>query len=141
MLPKNCKCTFFTVSPLVAMELAVFTECEVILLGGQLLHVAYIVVGSMVINQLSDLKLDLCILGTNAISIDNGISDAIWEIVQVKKAMIKSAGKTAIVSIAEKLNSVAKMKVCSLANIDYLITDINPLEELLVPYNRMVKVL
>jgi DeoR/GlpR family transcriptional regulator of sugar metabolism len=141
MIPKNCRCTFFTVSPLVAMELVQFTECEVILLGGQLLHDAYIVAGSMVINQLTDIKVDLCFLGTNAISLENGISDSIWEVVQVKKAMIKSANKTAIVSIAEKLNSVEKMKVSNLNGIDYLITDIDPSEKMLAPYADILNVL
>jgi DeoR/GlpR family transcriptional regulator of sugar metabolism len=141
LVPKNRHCTFFTVSPLVAMELTEYSDCEVILLGGRLLHDTYIVTGSMVINQLTDIKVDLCFLGTNAISLKNGITDSIWEIVQVKKAMIKSANKTAIVSIAEKLNSVEKMKVGNLNAIDYLITDIDPSEKMLSPYVDVVNVL
>ncbi|MFA6083986.1 DeoR/GlpR family DNA-binding transcription regulator [Mucilaginibacter sp.] len=141
LVPKNLKCTFFTVSPVVAMELIEYTECEVILLGGSLLHDAYIVTGSMVINQLTDIKVDLCFLGTNAISLENGITDSVWEVVQVKKAMIKSANKTAIVCIAEKLDSVEKMKVSNLNAIDYLITDITPSDEMLSPYVDILNVL
>jgi DeoR/GlpR family transcriptional regulator of sugar metabolism len=140
LVPKNLKCTFFTVSPVVAMELIEYTECEVILLGGSLLHDSYIVTGSMVINQLTDIKVDLCFLGTNAISLENGITDSGWEVVQVKKAMIKSANKTAIVSIAEKLNSVEKMKVSDVNAIDYLITDIDPSNEILSRYVDVLNV-
>jgi DeoR/GlpR family transcriptional regulator of sugar metabolism len=141
LVPKDRRCTFFTVSPVVAMELIEYSDCEVILLGGSLLHDSYIVTGSMVINQLADIKVDLCFLGTNAISLENGITDSVWEVVQVKKAMIKSANKTAIVSIAEKLNSDEKMKVCNVNAINYLITDIDPIEQMLSPYANVLNVL
>jgi len=141
MIPKDLRCTFFVVSPVVAMELIEYSECEVVLLGGTLLHDSYIVTGSMVVNQLADINADLCFLGTNAISMENGITDAIWEVVQVKKAMIKSATKTAIVSIAEKLDSVEKMKVCSINEINYLITDANPGESALSSYSKVLTVL
>jgi DeoR/GlpR family transcriptional regulator of sugar metabolism len=141
LVPKDRRCTFFTVSPVVAMELIEYSDCEVILLGGSLLHDSYIVTGSMVINQLADIKVDLCFLGTNAISVENGITDSVWEVVQVKKAMIKSANKTAIVSIAEKLNSDEKMKVCNVNAINYLITDIDPAEQMLSPYANVLNVL
>jgi DeoR/GlpR family transcriptional regulator of sugar metabolism len=55
--------------------------------------------------------------------------------------MIKSANKTAIVSIAEKLNSDEKMKVCNVNAIDYLITDIDPTEHMLFPYANVLNVL
>jgi DeoR/GlpR family transcriptional regulator of sugar metabolism len=141
LIPKGRRCTFFTVSPVVAMELIEYSDCEVILLGGSLLHDSYIVTGSMVINQLNDIKVDLCFLGTNTISLEDGITDSVWEVVQVKKAMIKSANKTAIVSIAEKLNSEGKMKVCNVNAIDYLITDIDPAEKMLSPYVDVLNVL
>jgi DeoR/GlpR family transcriptional regulator of sugar metabolism len=141
LVPKNLRCTFFTISPLVAMELIEYSECEVILLGGSLLPNSYIVTGSMVINQLDDIKADLCFLGTNAISVENGITDSGWEVVQLKKAMIKSANKTAVVSIAEKLNSVEKMKVCNVNAINYLITDIDPADESLSAYVNILNVL
>ncbi len=141
LVPKNRRCTFFTVSPVVAMELIEYSACEVILLGGSLLHDSYIVTGSMVINQLTDIKADLCFLGTNAISLENGITDSVWEVVQVKKAMIRLANKTGIVCIAEKLNSLEKMKISDVNALDYLITDIDPSEKLLTPYVDVLNVL
>ena len=82
-----------------------------------------------VINELSDIKVDICFLGANGIDAKEGITDSDWEVVQVKKAMVKSSAKVVILSIAEKLNSVQKMKVCSLRDIDYLITDLDNLPE------------
>ena len=80
-------------------------------------------------------------MGTNGISIENGISDSDWEVVQIKKAMISSAQKTVIVCIAEKINSVHKMKVCNLNSVNYLITDLDPADEYLKEYVKVVKVL
>jgi len=134
LVPKGLRCTFFTVSPLVALELIEYTTAEVILLGGRLSSDSYINTGSMVINQLSEIQVDLCFLGTNAISLDKGVTDSDWEVVQVKKAMIQAANKTVLVSIAEKLDSVEKMKVCPVSSINYLITDLEPKNSLLNAY-------
>lgn len=141
MLPSNLRCTLFTISPLLALELIESSNIDVNLIGGQLSKNSQISTGSQVINQLSDIKADLCFMGTNGISIENGISDSDWEVVQIKKAMVSSAQKTVLVCIAEKINSVHKMKVCSLNAISYLITDLDPKDESLKDYAKIVKVL
>ncbi|MGV3505090.1 MAG: DeoR/GlpR family DNA-binding transcription regulator [Adhaeribacter sp.] len=141
MIPDSLNCTFFTVSPLVALELAEHSNTQVMLIGGQLSKSSHINIGAQVINQLSEIKVDLCLLGANAISLEEGITDSDWEVVQVKKAMIKAAQKTAIVSIAEKLNSIQKMKVCQLNAIHYLITDMNPEDQAVKAYAKAVTLL
>ena len=70
------------------------------------------------------MKADLCIIGTNAIDVQTGLTDSDWETVQVKKAMMKASDKVAILAISEKLNSVMKMKIADLDEIDYLITEL-----------------
>ncbi|MGV3640414.1 MAG: DeoR/GlpR family DNA-binding transcription regulator [Adhaeribacter sp.] len=141
MIPDSLHCTFFTVSPLVALELAEHSNTQVMLIGGQLSKSSHINIGAQVINQLSEIKVDLCLLGANAISLEEGITDSDWEVVQVKKAMIKAAQKTAIVSIAEKLNSIQKMKVCQLNAIHYLITDMSPEDPAVKAYSKAVTLL
>lgn len=141
MIPDDLKCTFFTISPLVALELAEHTNLNVILLGGQLSKSSQIIIGSQVINQLAEIKVDLCIMGTNSLSIADGLTESDWEVVQVKKAMIRSAKKTAIMSIAEKLGSNQNMKVCDLNSIHYLVTDLNPSDTTITDYNQMVRVI
>ncbi len=141
MVPSDLRCTLFTVSPLLALELIESSNIDVHLIGGQLSKNAQISIGSQVINQLSDIKADLCFMGTNGLSIENGISDSDWEVVQIKKAMVKSAQKTILVSIAEKIDSVHKMKVCNLNAINYLITDLDPNDEVLAKYAKIVTVL
>jgi DeoR/GlpR family transcriptional regulator of sugar metabolism len=141
IFPENLHCTIFTISPLVGLELVERPNMSVNLLAGQLSADSQIVTGSQVISQLSEIRADLCFLGTNGLSLTHGITDSDWEVVQVKKAMIKSAGKTAILSIVEKLDSLKKMKICDLNSIDYLITDIDPNSVEMEKYIKKVTVL
>ena len=98
-------------------------------------------IGSQVVNQLSEIKVDLCLLGTNSLSVEEGITDSDWEVIQIKKAMIRCSQKVAILSIAEKLNSVQKMKVCGLNAIHYLVTDLAPNHPSLTDFTKVVQVI
>lgn len=123
-IPLQLRATFFTVSPQVAITLSEHPNLHVIGIGGTLTKNSYIHVGASVINQLNDLKVDLCVIGANAFSVEAGLSDSDWEIVQVLKAMVRCAKKVAVVTISEKLNTVQKLKVCDLNSIHYLITEL-----------------
>ncbi|MGJ1331864.1 DeoR/GlpR family DNA-binding transcription regulator [Sphingobacterium multivorum] len=140
-IPDHFQCTFFTISPLVALELAEKPNLEVILVGGKLSRNTNIVSGAQVANELADLKVDLCLLGTNSLSVEDGVTDSDWEVVQIKRAMIKCSKKVAILSIAEKLNSVQKMKVVPLRDISYLITDVNPTDVSLKEFANTIAIL
>ncbi len=125
-IPPDLKATFFTVSPHTALVLAEHENIEVITIGGKLLKNSNIHTGAHVINELNDIRIDLCVIGTNGISIPDGLTDSDWEIVHVIKAMIGNAKKTAVVSIAEKFGTAQKIKICDLSAVDYLITELPP---------------
>ena len=141
LVPKDVQCTFFTISPLVALELAEKENLEVILLGGKLSRNTNVVSGSQVINELSEIKVDLCLLGTNSLSVEEGITDSDWEVVQIKKAMIKSCQKLGVLSIVEKLNSNQKLRVSPLKGISYLITDMDPKHASLAEFAKQITVI
>jgi DeoR/GlpR family transcriptional regulator of sugar metabolism len=124
LIPKDFKGLVYTVSPLIALELAQRTAINVILLGGHVSKDSYLCTGSSVINQINNLRVDLCILGSNGLSAKNGLTDIEWEIAHVKSAIIANAKKVAILSISEKLEIVQEVKVCDLKQIDYLITEL-----------------
>jgi DeoR/GlpR family transcriptional regulator of sugar metabolism len=88
------------------------------------------------INQLAEFKVDLCLLGANAFSVEEGLSDWDWEIVQAKKALIRSAKKVAVLTISEKLNTIQTIKICDIDKIDYLITELAPESDFLAPYRN-----
>ncbi|HWB25123.1 MAG TPA: DeoR/GlpR family DNA-binding transcription regulator [Chitinophagaceae bacterium] len=125
-IPADLQATFLTVSPQVALELAEHENIEVITVGGRLAKNANIHTGASVINELGSLKPDLCIIGTNGISINDGLTDSDWEVVQVIKAMMRAAANVAVVTIAEKFNSVQKIKIADIKEVDYLVTELPP---------------
>lgn len=141
LIPNRLFCTFFTISPVVAIELAEHPNLGVHLVGGKLSSETQILVGSQVIQQLSEIQADLCFLGTNSVSLTKGVTDSDWEAVQVKKAMIKAANETVILSIAEKLDSIQKLRVCSLAELGYLVTDLEPGNKRMKKYCSQITVL
>lgn len=140
-VPDDIQCTFFTISPLVALELAEKENLEVILMGGKLSRNTNIVSGAQVINQMSEIKVDLCLLGTNSLSVEEGITDSDWEVVQIKRAMLKCSKKLAILSIAEKLGSNQRMRVAPLRDVGYLVTDLEPNHVNLSEFSKTLTVL
>lgn len=125
-LPEYLQATFFTISPLVAIELAKYPKVEVILIGGIFSKNSQITYGGHVISQLSEINADLCLLGTSALHPKDGITDTDWEINQLKKTMLNSSKKSAILCISEKLNISLRLKVASLENISFLVTELDP---------------
>jgi len=141
LVSNDVQCTFFTISPLVALELAEKDNIEVILIGGQLLRNTNVVTGSQVVNALSEIRVDLCLLGTNSLSVEEGVTESDWEVVQIKRAMIKASQKVALLSIAEKLNSNQKMRVVPLRDVSCLITDLDPDHHRLKAFARAIQVI
>ncbi len=122
-LPPTLNATFVTISIPIALELLHHPTCEVIFIGNRLSKNTQVATGAEVVTKLKNIKADLCFMGVNSIDV-SGISDLEWEIIEVKKAMIGAAKKTACLSIAEKLHSTQKLKVCELNDIDMLITEL-----------------
>jgi DeoR/GlpR family transcriptional regulator of sugar metabolism len=141
ILPEHLTGTMFTVSPFVALETAQRSSVEVILLGGRVSRNSYICTGASVASEIAALHVDLCLLGTNGLSLNEGITDYDWEVAQVKKNILKASEKSALLSISEKLGTVQKVQVCKLKTIDYLITELHPNDEKLESYHSACKVL
>jgi DeoR family transcriptional regulator, fructose operon transcriptional repressor len=136
MIPDTLKATFITVNPFMAMELLEKPNLETIMIGGKMSKYSQMAIGGEVMQQLSGIKADLCIFGTNAIDAKYGLSDSDWDTVQIKKAMIQASEKTAILTISEKLNSTMRLKIAELKDFHYLITELNPQSLLLSAYTE-----
>ena len=134
-LPPELNATFITVSIPTALELLDHPNVEVIFIGNKLLKNAQMSVGAEVVQRLSEIKCDLCFLGTNSIDVENGITDLELEVIEVKRAMIRSAKKTISLAISKKLNTTQRMLVCRLDEVDVLITELDPTDEILIPYH------
>jgi len=88
------------------------------------------------VQTLMDIRPDICLLGVNGINPKEGLTESDWEVMTIKRAMIKASKKIIALSIAEKLGSVQKIRVCELADIDVLITELDPLHEDLTAFRE-----
>ncbi|MGI6047757.1 MAG: DeoR/GlpR family DNA-binding transcription regulator [Petrimonas sp.] len=140
-LPGKKNLTIFTISPQVAITLSDYENISVYTIGGKLNKKANIHTGASVINEIAGIQYDLCFMGVNAISVENGLTDIDWDTVQVNKAMIHAAKQTALLTISEKLNTSKRYKVADLSEISYLITEMNPEEKCLNRYHEKIMVL
>lgn len=136
MLPPQLKATFISGSIPVILEYMHHPNIEVILIGDKISKNSKITVGSQAIAKIKEMKADICFLGTNAIDLEQGITDNDWEVVQLKKAMIESSKKVVCLSIAEKVNTVQPIRVCGLNEIDLLITELDADNPVMEPYVR-----
>ncbi len=135
-LPHDLTATFITGSIPAAYEYIHHPNIEVIFIGDKISKNSQLSVGGEAITKIRQIKADLCFLGTNAIDIGNGLTDNDWDVVQVKKAMIESSQQAVSLAIAEKLNTSQPIKVCELKKINTLVTELEPDDDLLLPYKN-----
>ena len=133
-LPLDLTATFVSGSITALQEYVNHPNIEVIVIGDKVSKNSKITIGSEAISKIKQIKCDICFMGINAIDITHGVSDNDWDVVQVKRAMIESAQKTICLTIAEKINLVQPIQICSINQINMLITELPPNDPLLQPY-------
>jgi DeoR/GlpR family transcriptional regulator of sugar metabolism len=139
-LPQDLNATFITVSVPIALELLNHPNSEVIFLGNRLLKSSQVAVGAEVVDKIRSIRADICFLGTNSIDL-NGVTDLEWEVIEIKKAMLNASKVKVALAISEKLNSEQKLNVCSLEELDHMITELPPEDERLIDYLKKVQII
>jgi DeoR/GlpR family transcriptional regulator of sugar metabolism len=124
ILPPDLKITFLTISLSTALKLLEHPSSDIIFIGGQISKATGVAVGAEVVESLMNVRPDLCLLGVNGIDTLDGLTESDWEVMTIKRAMIKSSKKVVALSIAEKLGTVQKIRVCGLEDVDVLITEL-----------------
>ena len=135
-LDSNLNATFFTCSLNAAIEFAHHPSIEVVMIGDNVSKDSMLTTGASAVQTIESIQADLCILGINSLDTQFGLSENDWEVVQIKKAMIKASKKTICIGISEKLNSQQKIKVANLDEIDILITELDPNHPTLLPFKH-----
>lgn len=135
-LDPNLNATFFTCSLNAAIEFAHHPSIEVVMIGDKVSKDSMLTTGASAVQTIESIQADLCILGINSLDTQFGLSENDWEVVQIKKAMIKASKKTICIGISEKLNSQQKIKVANLDEIDILITELDPNDSKLLPFKH-----
>ncbi len=136
LIPTNLDLTCFTHSLPVAMELLTKSKITVILVGGQVSRESQSAIGANAIHNLSEIRVDYSFIGTGYVDSYYGLTEFDWDIVQVKKAIIKSSKKSVLLSISEKLNSQHRYKTCDINAINTMITELEPENDLLKPFRN-----
>lgn len=135
-LPPQLKATFISGSIPAILEYMHHPNIDVIMIGDRISKNSKITVGPEAIAKIKQVKADICFLGTNAIDPEMGITDNDWDVVQLKRAMIESSKKVVCLAIAEKINTSQPIRVCGIEDIDVLVTELSPDNEIFKPYKK-----
>lgn len=114
--------TIITNSLLIAKTAAQTTETSVVLVGGMLRAGEFSISGAPAVDMISHFNADRVVLGVGGLTLD-GVSDYHTEESAVRRAMIARAGIVMAVADSSKFDVVATNQVCSLSDIDLLVTD------------------
>lgn len=136
-IPVHLSLTVFTISLSVALELQNKPKIQTIVVGGNLSRETNICLGSAVVRQMKDIRVDLGFIGTGYVDPHAGLTEFDYEIVELKKALLGSFKKVALLCISEKLHSNHRYTTCSINEIDFMVTELHPDDDLLKSFKTM----
>lgn len=136
-LPLDFCMTLFTNSLPIAELLSDYKNIETYFIGGRLFKESRATVGTETLNWLSNIHADLCLIGVCSLSLEHGVTAPDWEESRVKKAMIESSREVAALVISDKIQTEDAYKFGDITDIDYLITELDESEEILLPYRNI----
>ncbi|WP_333714440.1 DeoR/GlpR family DNA-binding transcription regulator [Yoonia sp.] len=115
----------------VANILAGNPTCDVVVAGGSLRRTDGGLVGDLAALAIDRFKVDFAVIGTSAIDLSGDILDFDPEEVRVSQQVITAARATVLVADSSKFTRKAPVKIASLAQMDYFVTDRVPSEALI----------
>ena len=80
IIPSDINATIYTYSLPIALQLTEHPSIEIIFIGGKLHKAAQVTVGLDVVSTISELRADLCFMGSGGINISNGMTEPDWEV-------------------------------------------------------------
>ena len=98
-------------------------NCEIILAGGVLRRADGGIVGGLTVEMVKQFKFDYSVLGCSAIDADGDLLDFDGQEVMVSKIAIQRSRKIMIVADHLKFTRKAPLTICSLSDVDVLLTD------------------
>lgn len=126
IIPSGINATIYTYSLPIALQLTEHPSIEIIFIGGKLHKSAQVTVGLDVVSSISELRADLCFMGTGGINAMNGMTEPDWEVSHIKKSMIAASEKVIVLCAKNKINEVKRYSVAPIHKIDTIVTDIDP---------------
>lgn len=118
---KNIKVV--TTDLMIAALLSNNANIEVICTGGQVQSLVGECIGTQAIEFLANINADVAFIGASSIDIEKGITTPSLDKSKLKRQMILSSEKVILVCDSSKFGNKSFVKVCSLDELDYIITD------------------
>ena len=107
----------------IALSLASNGVSEVQLLGGTVRAITQAVVGDTALRTMALMRADVAFVGTNALTIDHGLSTADSQEAAIKSAFVTNAHRVVVLCDSSKLGNDYLVSFASLDEIDVVITD------------------
>jgi len=123
LFPDDRELTVFTNALPIAMALMARPHLTVYPIGGRLRRQTVATVGSWTSRLLEEINVDVVFLGTNAISIDRGLTTPDPAEAQIKTLMVKAARRRILLADHSKYGRLSLVKYAELSDIDLFITD------------------
>lgn len=115
--------TVLTPSLPIANVLAEEPGIRLMLTGGVLRPGERSLVGELAVGSFREFRFDTVVLGVGGIDIEDGLTEYNLDDARVKRAAIEIARRIIVVADATKLGRVAFARICSLEEVDILVTD------------------
>lgn len=117
------RCSIITNSLPIALDLSAAGLPDVQLLGGSVRAISQAVVGTTALRTLALIRAEVAFIGTNALSVEHGLSTADAQEAAVKSAMVTNARKVVVLCDSTKLGNDYLVSFAPLGTVDVLVTD------------------
>ncbi len=99
---------------------------ELIMVGGSVRKADGAIVGGDAVETISRYKFDFAIIGTSALDDDGAVLDFDSREVLVARQILRNARTKILVCDSSKFQRSASVRVCSIGDLDYFVTDAEP---------------
>jgi DeoR family fructose operon transcriptional repressor len=123
VLPADCSLTIVTNAGYIASSLASHPNLTVLAVGGRVRPRSLACVDDWALETLSRLRVTVAFLGTNGLSVENGLTTPDPAEAAVKRAMLSIAQHTVLLADHSKIGAGCLLRYGELDQIDTLITD------------------
>lgn len=122
-LPADTDLTVVTNSVPIAARLAGLASVHLHLIGGRIRGITQAAVGAEALRFLEIVHVDVAFIGTNALTVDHGLSTPDAEEAAVKRAMVHSADRVVVVADSSKIGRRHLLSFAPATAVDVLVTD------------------
>ena len=123
LLPQSCNLTVITHAPALVPALSARPDLTLHFVGGEIRARTLAAVGEWAERAYSEVSIDVAFIGTNALTVAYGLNAPDLRESAVKQAMVKSARRVVVLADHTKLGRTDFGRICSLSDVDTLITD------------------